>query len=336
MSAAGQDPAPSGWLRYWPPRCVLLGVRIGCRWLDRRGDAQYIVRVSSATPVAVVTPPARSQSANYDPTSLVLSCGCGRTITTRSPLAQGARYICVSCSSSRNEKARLTRIRNEERNTVLRQRLEAFLNLPLDGHEREWFELAQELKVDPVALEALVAVVQQENWQKSTAPLMYLRINVRRRGEKWQDPFTEDGRLQHVQVFSPLPTRQDRAWLKCWSSFQEQNARVTPEDIEAASRTLSIIQDEEERAVLCARALGLTRAQYLSGVSESERRKRSAAWKRLGRHGIPCELRKALRRASGHNAIIRPGFEDRAWRDSQDDGRQELPSKSTRVPRLDF
>jgi hypothetical protein len=239
------------------------------------------------------------------------------------PLAPGARYMCSSCSSSRKEKSRLKRIRNEARNTALRQRLDPFLKLPLAGHEREWFELAQELKVDAVALESLVAIVQERKWQQSAAPLMFVRINVERRSEEWKDPFSEDGRLCRAQIFSPVPTREERAWLKQRDRILEWNALVTPKDIEAASQTLSIVQDEEERGVLCARALGLTRAQYLSGVSDPERRRRAAAWKRIYRHGIPPELRKALRA--------------RAWRGLHDyESLDDLPARATPVPRYDF
>jgi hypothetical protein len=206
----------------------------------------------------------------------------------------------------------------------------------LEGHEREWFELAQELKVDAVALEAVVAVVQERKWQKSTAPLMFVRINVERRSKQWQDPFTEDGQLKDVQIFSPVPTHEDRMWLKQWVGIGEWRARVTPEDIEAASQTLNVVEDEDERGVLCARSLGLTRAQYLSGVSDAEARKRSAAWKRLNRHGLPTELRQALRGASGSRMIMRPGFEDRAWRQSRDGDWQVLPSKPTPARRYDF
>jgi len=266
----------------------------------------------------------------------VLRCGCGSSITTAVPSAKDARYLCASCCSSSKEKSRLKRIRNETRNTALRQRLEPFLKIPLEGHEREWFDLAQELKVDAVALEAVVAVVQEGKWRKSTAPLMFVRVNVERRSEQWQDPFTEDGRLKRAQIFSPLPTREDSAWLRVWNDFRERQARVTSEDIEAASRTLSVLEDEEIRGVLCARALGLTRAQYLSGVSDEERRKRAAAWKRLNRHGLPNELRQALRGASGARMIMRPGFEDRAWRDSRDDGWDELPAEPTPARRCDY
>jgi len=265
-----------------------------------------------------------------------LHCGCGRSVTTSTPLAPGARYTCGSCSFFRKEKSHLTRIRNEARNTALRQRLEPFLKLPLEGNEREWFELAHELKIDPVALEVLVAIVQEAKWQKSTAPLMFVRVNVERRSAEWQDPFTEDGQVHHPQIFSPVPRPEDRAWFKQLASFRDLNALVTPKDIEAAGPTLSVVQDEEKRAVICARALGMTRAQYLSGVGDAERRRRAAAWKRLYRHGIPSELRTALREASG-NAIMRPGFEDRAWRDWQDDGNEdELPTRATAVPRYDF
>lgn len=253
----------------------------------------------------------------------MLRCGCGNSITTSTPLAKDARYTCVSCSDSRKEKSRLNRICNEARNTAVQQRLEPFVKLPLKGHQREWFWLAQELKVDAVALEALVAVVHEGRWRKSTAPLLYVRKNVERRSEEWQDPFTEDGRLYRTQIFSPVPRPEDRAWLKQRARIREWNALVTTKDIEAASQTLSIVQDEEERGVLCARALGLTRAQYLSGVSDPERRRRAAAWKRLNRHGIPSELRTALRA--------------RAGRDQHDyNSRDELPSKATSVPRYDF
>jgi hypothetical protein len=212
---------------------------------------------------------------------------------------------------------------------ALRQRLGMFSKLPLAGHEREWFELAQELKIDAVALEVIVAVVRERKWQKSTAPLMYVRVNVQRRSKEWQDPFGDDGQLKDVQIFSPTPTNEDRMWMKFWAGIRESSARVTPKDIEAANQTLSVVEDVDERGVLCARALGLTRAQYLSGVSDAEARKRAAAWKRLSRHGLPTELRQALRRASGDRMIIRPEFEDRAWRDMRDDFRDDLPSKAT-------
>jgi hypothetical protein len=308
-------------------------------------ECPNIVLVSSSTPLVVVAAsPARHAEAKGLANNLdnhtgpfVLRCGCGHSMTTWTPLAQGARYTCGFCSSSRKEKSRLKRIRNEARNTALRQRLEPFLKLSLEGHGREWFELAQELKIDGVALEALVAVVREGKWQQSVAPLMFVRINVERRSEEWQDPFTEDGRLYRAQIFSPRPTREDRAWLKEWADNREWAARVTPEVIEAASQTLSVVEDEEKRGVLCARALGLTRAQYLSGVSDAERRRRAAAWKRLNRHGLPSELRQALRGASGALMIMRPGFEDRAWRETQYYDRQdELPCKATPVPRYDF
>lgn len=267
----------------------------------------------------------------------VLRCTCGSSITTAIPLVENAHYTCARCNSSNKEKRRLNRIRNEARNAALRQRLEPFLKLPLEGHEREWFELVQELKVDAVALEAVVDVVQERKWQESTAPLLFVRINVERRSEQWQDPFAEDGRLKHAQIFSPVPTPEDRAWLKEWAPYREWAARVTSRDIEAASQTLSVVEDEDEREVLCARALGLTRAQYLSGVSDSERRKRSAAWKRLNRHGLPSELRQALRGASGASMIMRPGFEDRAYRESQYGGVwDELPCRAARAPRYDL
>lgn len=240
-------------------------------------------------------------------------------MTTSAPVSKGARYTCASCSGFRNEKSRAKRICNESRNTALRQRLETFLKLPLEGHEPEWFDLAQELKVDAVALETLVAVVQEKKWQKSTAPLTFVRINVERRSEEWKDPFSEDGRLRSAQIFSTVPTREDRASLRFWARIQERSALVTSDDIEAASQILSIVQDEGERGVLCARASGLTRAQYLSGVSDLERRRRAAAWKRLNRHGIPSELRQALRGASGALMIMRPGFENRAWEDARDE-----------------
>ncbi len=263
----------------------------------------------------------------------MLRCRCGHSITTSEPLSKGACYTCASCSDSRKEKSRLKRIRNEARNTALRQRLEPFLKNPLESHEREWFELAQELKVDAVALEVLVAVVQEGKWQDSTALLMYLRINVERRSEEWQDPFREDGRLRRAQIFSALPTRQDLVWLKKWDSIREWYARVTPEDIEAAGPTLGVVEDEEERGVLCARALGLTRAQYLSGVSDLERRRRAAAWRRLNRHGIPSELRQALRQVVDDHAIMRPGFE----RDLHDyNSPDEFPFEATPEPRYDF
>jgi hypothetical protein len=206
----------------------------------------------------------------------------------------------------------------------------------LDGYQPEWFNLAQEIGVDAVALEVLVDVIHEGKWLASTAPLLYLRKNVERLSQEWEDPFTEDGRLHHAQIFSPVPTREDRKWLKCLSSFREMDAIVTPADIDAARESLKIVQDEEERGVLCARALGLTRAEYLSGVSDSERRTRAAAWKRLYRHGVPTELRKALRGASGRNAIIRPGFEDRAWRDSEDYRWDGLFNKSTPVRRHEY
>src|SRR5271157_2252567 len=54
----------------------------------------------------------------------VLRCGCGSSITTAVPSAKDARYLCASCCSSSKEKSRLKRIRNETRNTALRQRLD--------------------------------------------------------------------------------------------------------------------------------------------------------------------------------------------------------------------
>jgi hypothetical protein len=104
----------------------------------------------------------------------------------------------------------------------------------LESHESEWFELAQELKVDAVALEVLVSIVQEGKWQQSTAPLMFVRKNVERRGEEWEDPFGEDGRLKRAQIFSPVPTREDRAWLKQRASIREWNATVTTKDMPAA------------------------------------------------------------------------------------------------------
>jgi hypothetical protein len=311
--------------------CSSLCVGVATIGLTWRINCPYIVLVSDSPPSVVsVAQPVFHEVVKEragDPANhtgpFLLRCSCGRSIAARIPLAQGARYTCSSCSSSGKEKTRLKRIRNEARNTALRQRLDPFLTLALDGHEREWFELAQELKVDAVALETLVAIVQERKWQQSAAPLMFVRLNVERRSEEWKDPFSEDGRLYRAQIFSPVPTREERAWLKQRDRIIERNALVTPKDIEAANQTLSIVQDAEERGVICARALGLTRAQYLSGVSDPERRRRAAAWKRLYRHGIPSELRKALRA--------------RAWQDLNDyETLDYLPSKATPVPRYDF
>jgi hypothetical protein len=174
----------------------------------------------------------------------ILLCGCGSRIIAAFPLAKDARYTCSSCSSLRTEKSRLTRVHNEAKSTALRGRLEPFLSLQLEGHEREWFELAQDIKVDAVALEALVAIIQEGKWQQSTAPLMFVRINVERRSKQWQDPFTEDGQLKRAQIFSSVPTHEDREWLRFWTDIKEQGSRVTPEDIEAASRTLSVVEEE--------------------------------------------------------------------------------------------
>jgi len=255
----------------------------------------------------------------------VLRCGCGRSIETWTPITVGANYVCSSCSSCPQEKRRIKRIRNEAKNEALRLRLEPFLALPLEGHGQEWFDLAQELNVDAVALEVLVEAVHKGKWKDSTAPLLYLRKSVERLSEEWLDPFSDEGRLIRWQIFSDTAlTREDRESAKYWTERREADARVTPKDLEAASQTLSVVRDQDERAVICARALGLTRAQYLSGVSDTERRRRAAAWRRLGRHGIPFELRRALR-----DRI----WDEDGWYESQ---AQELPHRSTPVPRYDF
>lgn len=266
----------------------------------------------------------------------LLRCRCGRSTKTTIPLAEGAQFICAGCSSSGKEKSRLKRIRDEVRNTALRQRLETFSKRPLKGNEHEWFELAQDLKVDAVALEAVVAVVQEGKWRNSTAPLMLVRVNVERRSKQWQDPFAENGRLKHPQIFSAAPTREDRASLKKWTEIQRWYDRVTPDDIKAASPTLHMVKDEEERGVLCARALGLTRAQYLSGVSDVERRKRAAAWKRLSRHGLPNDLRQELQVARAARMGMQPGFEDHTSLKAQGIDWDELPSKATPARRCDY
>jgi hypothetical protein len=288
-------------------------------WVSQRHPLRRVVSYGTVATGEKLLPNDRD---NQTEPFVLRCCRCGRSTTTTLPPSKDARYVCCAGWQERSSK----RIPNEGRNAAIRHRLNHFLGLSLEGHEPEWFDLAQELKVDAVTVEALVAVVQEGKWQKSSAPLTCVRTNVERRSQQLQDPFTKDGRLKREQIFSAVPTREDRAQLSRWISCRKRSEIVTCEDIEAASKILSIVVDEDERRVLEARAKGITRARYLSGVSDLERRKRAAAWRRLNRHGLPSELRRALREVSGDKRIIRPGFEYREWQDRQDALKDERQS----------
>jgi len=219
--------------------------------------------------------------------------GCRKLLTTSEPLSEGARYFCSGCAPK--EKARLKRSQNEEKNAELRHRLQLFSETPLLGHEGEWFALALELKCDPVALEALVEVVHEQKWRRSAAPYMYIRVNVKRRSKAFEDPFTDDGRLRSTVVFNPLTSEDCLPEERLLSRWREGESALTPSDIEAAAEALKAVPDEGEREVICAKAMGLTREQFLSGVPAFALRQRAAAWRRLHRHGLPEPLRKALK-----------------------------------------
>lgn len=55
---------------------------------------------------------------------------------------------------------------------------------------------------------------------------VYVRVNVQRRSAEWEDPFAEDGRLRQAQIFSLVPTREDRELLKAWQEFYEPTLAV--------------------------------------------------------------------------------------------------------------
>jgi hypothetical protein len=222
-------------------------------------------------------------------------------------------------------------------------RLLPFLTLALKGNEAVWFELARDLHIDAAAIEALVTVVQAGRWQTSTAPTWYLKTNVSRLARDVADPFDRDGRRRphgRQVAFSELlsadapqnasaedaalaaasPAGQllaispdDRRSGKVWTEIREQAALLRPDEIHAADEALAVIQDAGVREVMCAKALGLTREAFLSGVGGSERKRRQAAWRRASRKLPPDELRTALRRRSRGRVENSPEFEDRAW-----------------------
>jgi hypothetical protein len=241
------------------------------------------------------------------------------------PLAKDAKILCKGCMKKAFNTPRGRRkqrgIVQAAKNAALAVRVKPFLTLPLEGHEREWFELAHELRVDSVALEALVAVVQRGGWKSSTAPFLYLRKTVERQAEEWQDPFSETGRLKQPQIFSTIPiSRAERNDAKCRANYRDLIAQPTRDDVDKAQATLRVVADPYERDVICARAQGITREDFLSGVSGEERLRRQAAWRRLSRKGgPPIELRDALRNASDGNFIGRPGV-NHVWLEMMEDG----------------
>lgn len=271
----------------------------------------------------------------------------GVHLTVQQELSPGATFWCAGCSSSPIGRRRLKGNVNSAKNAALRVRLRPFLTLALKGNEAEWFGLARDLGIDGAAIEALVTVVQAGRWRTSTAPTWYLKTNVSRLARDVEDPFDTDGRrrphgrqVAFSELLSPdapqsasaedaalaaaSPAGQlvavsldDRRMGKIWTEIREQAALLRPDEIPAANEALAQIQDVGVREVLCAKALGLTREEFLSDVCGSERKRRQAAWRRASRKGPPDALRTSLRRRSRGRVEASPEFEDRAWEERQ-------------------
>src|SRR5271157_3758903 len=66
--------------------------------------------------------------------------------------------------------------------------LEAFQGLPLGGPDSPWWKLLEQLGIDPVNVEFLIAVIEQGKWKDSTAPCLYIWQAVHRRaGDRYRD-----------------------------------------------------------------------------------------------------------------------------------------------------
>lgn len=237
----------------------------------------------------------------------VIKCsGCGREANFPGPLSVGANYTCSSCNPW--ERKGLKRRANKDKNALLVSRLEQFVDKPLSGHEDEWFELAKELGVDAAALDSLREVIEEQKWKISNSPFLYVRTTVSRRSRQWQDPFGDDGRLRTAEIFGQF-TSEDAKFARLWTEMAKRLRAVTPGDISELEQTLSVIKDDWERLVICARALCVSREEFVSVGSAEIRRKKAAAWKRVDRNGPPEDLRKALRAA----------LDERALREEEDD-----------------
>jgi hypothetical protein len=221
----------------------------------------------------------------------------------------------------------------------LRKRLERFLKLPFAGNEKRWLALAKLLGLDLVAVEELAKFVHKGDWRRSTALRTRLNGWVRGTNEAHQDDFDDTGRRRYriadpEKCFTdcapnnPNITADARSYgwklvlpdsgrlgnskrvpsldaqLRAGKSSavqRERAAQVSIEDLEKTT-VLDTIQDEAERRVIRARALGISRHRLLSGTTEpTERRRLQAAWRALNRNRTLPLLRRTLLAVTQHD-----------------------------------
>jgi len=89
-------------------------------------------------------------------------------------MSAGASFSCSKRCASRH------RGLTAPENIAFKRRLEGLQALPYERHESEWMDLAKELYVDPLMVEALVEVVAEGKWKNSASPRRYLTITTRR------------------------------------------------------------------------------------------------------------------------------------------------------------
>ena len=71
-----------------------------------------------------------------------------------------------------------------------KKRLESsFANLLLDGEQSPWWNLAEELDIDPASIDSLIEVVQEGKWRSSVAPCLYIWQAVQRRTKGQYEDF---------------------------------------------------------------------------------------------------------------------------------------------------
>jgi hypothetical protein len=258
-------------------------------------------------------------------------CGAEHEIPDTAPPSLSVEFHCSLCLSP--ERKRLRYRPNIEAQKQLKEKLERFVNLPLKGNEADWFLLCADLGIDEVAVEQLVLVVGECKWRGSTSPRWYLQTKTKRRfvsneAQMWgilpeeidlevskrgYAGYHDGMHLEPSLDWRTVNARKENAWARLAKLINEPTA----DDLRATEPLFSQYWTKDELGVIEARVLGISRDRYLqSAVSEDERLRRQAAWRRVDRKGLPDDrLCDELRRAS-RARLASPEWEDRAERDA--------------------
>jgi hypothetical protein len=141
-----------------------------------------------------------------------MTCQCGKkTIPITGKTCVNATYLCGPRCAFHHRGLR------DAGNIAFKQRLERFVDLPTTS--RRWFDLAKEVGIDPIMVNALAEVVSAYKWKESASPRRYLRTTTERRFNALHkkslgiyEPFDGHGQRKfdkHSTCFSELPVPTD-------------------------------------------------------------------------------------------------------------------------------